>query len=258
MASIDGKQSKPPFLSSNKKQIISDDELANFYISLQEFYRELTYDAVQVQKEEIYYKKVAYLSRLFSKLKGLEILHSERIENSPAMIYTSNHIGSYDQFYISSILGQCPLHYLVKDKVTKWLVRWNLIYKPTGVVVVEIDNFRSWSKAKSKPIQYLLNGSKVFIFAEGSRRGESNMGDFNPGIAQVAQEAGVSVGTLAMKNTSGLFSGKPVICVGETFAISPRENLKEATQRIKSGVLNAYDEILQHENKNQQGGDFPL
>jgi 1-acyl-sn-glycerol-3-phosphate acyltransferase len=141
----------------------------------------------------------------------------------------------------------------VKDKVIKWLVRWHLIYKPTGVAVVELDNFKSWNNAKSKLIQYLLNGSKVFIFAEGSRQGENNIGEFNAGIAQVAQEAGVSIGTLAIKNTVSLFSKKPVICAGETFTIDPREDLKEATARIKSGVLSAYNEILSYENGRQEG-----
>ena len=252
MTEIDKRQSKPPFMASSKKAVASDKELEVYYMKLRDYYSNLPFDKVQVAREQNYYQKVARITRFFARLKGTKILHKERIHDNPAMIYTANHIGSYDQFYISSVLAQSPLHYLVKDKVTTWPIRWNLIYKPTGVVVVEAGNLKSWNQAKAKLIQYLLHGNKVFIFAEGSRRGEDNMGDFNPGIVQVAQEAGVKIGTLAMKNTSRLFSRKPIICAGETISISPRENLKVATEQIKSSVVRAYKEILEYENEHKK------
>jgi 1-acyl-sn-glycerol-3-phosphate acyltransferase len=138
---------------------------------------------------------------------------------------------------------------LVKKKVTTWPIRWNLIYKPTGVVVVEHDSMNSWKQAKTEIIQYLLHGHNVFIFAEGSRRGENNMGNFNPGIAQIAQEVGVSVCTLAIKNTSRLIMKKPVICAGEAFLVDPREDIRTATERVRIGVVNAYEEILNYERE---------
>jgi 1-acyl-sn-glycerol-3-phosphate acyltransferase len=247
MNEINNRLSKPPYMMSSKKASASDGELAAFYVKLREYYSNLHFDKAQVAKEQHYYEKVARITRLFARLKGTTLLHKERVNDSPAMIYTANHLGSYDQFYISSMLDKFHLHYLVKDKVTTWPIRWNLIYKPTGVVVVEVGNLKSWNQAKAKLIQYILHGHKVFIFAEGSRRGENNMGDFNPGIAQIVQETGVKIGTLAMKNTSKLFSRKPVICVGETISIDPREDLKIATGRIQSSVINAYNEILTYE-----------
>ncbi|MCL2827541.1 MAG: 1-acyl-sn-glycerol-3-phosphate acyltransferase [Oscillospiraceae bacterium] len=249
MNTIENRQNKPPFMRSSKKLSVSDEELEAFYISLRKYYLDVPFDNIQVAREEKYYQIPCKMSQLFSMLKGTKVLHQERIHDNPAMLYTANHIGSYDQFFIPSILDNTPLHYLVKNKVTTWPVRWNLIYKPTGAVIVEPESLRSWNHAKAKLIQYLLHGSKVFIFAEGSRRGENNMGDFNPGVAQIAQETGVKIGTLAIKNTSKLFLRKPVICAGEVFSVGPREDLKVATERIKSGVLNAYNEILVYESE---------
>jgi len=246
---VDNQPSKPPYMTSSKKASASDEELATFYTKVREFYSNLHFDKTQVAEEQHYYEKVAKMARIFARLKGTTILGREKLDESPAMIYTANHIGSYDQFYISSILDKFPLHYLVNQKVTTWPIRWNLIYKPTGVVVVEIGNIRSWNKTKAKLIQYLLHGNRVFIFAEGSRRGENNIGEFNSGIANIAQETGLKIGTLAMKNTSKLLSKKPIICVGETISIDQRANLKVATQRIKDSVIEAYDRILTYESK---------
>jgi 1-acyl-sn-glycerol-3-phosphate acyltransferase len=240
---------KPPTMLSKKRMTSSDEELTDFYTKLRDYHMNLEYDSERVARTQKYYKVVARICRFLSRMKRTGVLNVDKIitDTSMPMIYTSNHIGSFDQFYIPSLLGDMPLHYLVKNKVTSWPVRWNLIYKPTGVVVIDTENLRSWSYARAKLIQYLLHGNNVFIFAEGSRRGENNIGDFNPGIAQVAQDAGVKVQTLAIKNTSKLFFNKPIVCGGETFTIDPREDLKHATERIKIGVIDAFNEILKYE-----------
>jgi 1-acyl-sn-glycerol-3-phosphate acyltransferase len=249
MNEISIQQSKPPFMPSKKKLTVSDEELEAFYYSLREYYTRLPYDEKKVKLEEVCYRDFARLSRIFATLKRMTILHRENISKNQPMIYTANHIGSYDQFYIAKVLGNLPLHYLVKKKVTTWPVRWHLVYKQTGVVVVDPESMTSWQQAKAKLLQYLLNGSNVFIFAEGSRRGENNIGEFSSGVAQIAQESGVNVCTLALKNTFKLFSKKPIACVGDTFSVSPREDLKEATLRIKSGVVDAYNKILVYERE---------
>jgi 1-acyl-sn-glycerol-3-phosphate acyltransferase len=238
---------KPPFLPTRKRKTTSDSELESFYGALRDYYLGLPYDRMKVALEEINYRDIARVSLFFAKLKRTVALNGDRIKNKYGMIYTANHIGSFDQFYITKLLGYTPLHYLVKKKTTTWLVRWNLIYKPTGVVVVEQDNIASWQQAKAKLIQYLLHGGNVFVFAEGSRRGEDNMGEFSTGIAQIAQESGCAVCTLAMKNTYRLFSKNPVVCAGETFSVGRREDIREATKRIRAGVVEAYNEILAYE-----------
>jgi len=205
------------------------------------------FDGLQATKEQNYYQKMAKISRFYARLKRTKVLHKERINDESATIYTANHIGSYDQFFISLLLDKTPLHYLVKDKVTTWPLRWNLIYKPTGVVVVASGKPGSWEQAKEKLVQYLRHGNSAFIFAEGSRRGENNIGDFKPGIVQVAQEAGVSVKTLAIKNTSKFLLKNPIVCAGETVSIGPEDDLRATAERIKAGVVSAYNEILAYE-----------
>ena len=242
-------ETKPPFLPSRKRKTVSDSELESFYSALREYYLGLPYNNERIIRYEHNYQGIARIACVFTSMKGITVLHKDRLESSQAMIYTSNHVGSYDQFFVPAALGKTALHYLVKNKVSKWYVRWNLLYKPTGVVLVEPENMKSWNYAKAELMQYILHDSKVFIFAEGSRRGENNIGGFNPGIAQIAQEAGQNICTLAIKNTASLLSKNPVICVGETVTVSPREDIRAATERIKTGVVNAYNEILEYENE---------
>jgi len=257
MRETENKSGKAPFMASKKKLSVADDELDMFYNELRRFYTELPYDHERTVKHERNYKRFARISCFLASIKRVTVLHKDRLKSSQAMIYTSNHVGSYDQFFMPSALGEASLHYLVKDKVAKWPIRWNFLYKPTGVVLVESGNLKSWSYAKAELMQYLLHGSKVFIFAEGSRRGENNMGEFNPGIVQIAQDAGQSICTLAVKNTASLFSKSPVVCVGETFTVDPREDIRVATGRIKTGVVDAYNEILEYESE-QKGSETPI
>jgi len=240
---------KPPFLSTKKRMLASDSELDSFYNALHSYYLSLPYDRTKVALEEINYRDIARLSLLFAQLKGTTVLNGDRLTKQNRMIYTANHIGSFDQFYIPKLLGCTPLHYLVKKKTTTWLVRWNLIYKPTGVVVVNQEEIASWQQAKAKLIQYLLHGGNVFIFAEGSRRGEDNIGEFSNGVAQIAQESGCAVSTLAIKNTYRLSSKNPIVCAGETFSVGRRDDIREATKQIRAGVVNAYNEILDYESE---------
>ena len=242
---------KAPFMASKKKQLMSDEELDSFYEKLREYYLDLPYDRTKVALEELNYRDISKPFRFFANFKKTVVLNANRIKTKQPTIYTSNHIGSYDQFYITKLLVNTPLHYLVKTKVTNWLVRWNLVYKPTGVVVVDTNSISSWQQAKARLIQYLLHGGNVFIFAEGSRRGEDNIGEFSSGVAQIAQESGVNVCTMALKNTYKLFSKKPIICAGELITVGPREDIKIATDRIKASVISAYNEIVEYERKHR-------
>ena len=143
---------------------------------------------------------VFYPVEQFQKTK---VLHEELLPpQEEGVIFVSNHIGSYDQFFIAAALGLRPVHYLVNQKVTTWPVRWNFIYKPSGAVVVNQQSLRSWKNAKAQLVQLLLHGHDVFIFPEGTRRGADNLGEFHSGIAQVVRESGSRVVTLAVKKHS--------------------------------------------------------
>jgi len=234
-------------MPSSKKLTATDHELDRFYHGLREYYKALPHDGDATLKQEDAYRRISRVTSLLPKLKCTKVLHPERISTEP-MIYTANHIGSFDQFHIQSALGDVPLHYLVNDKVPQWPIRWNIIYKPTGAVVVERGSTKSWEQARTKLMQYILHGSKVFVFAEGTRRGEDNIGDMHPGITKIAQDSGSSIGTFAIKNTAKLHLQNPIVCAGETIKVGSRENLRDATERIKTSIVDAYDEIVSYEH----------
>lgn len=244
---------KLPFLSEKKRAAASNEEIAQYYQQVTDYYMNLPFDKTENAKRERYYQVEARLFRTLSALKGTKVIHTTTLPEQQGIIFISNHIGSFDQFVLMSALGVRPLHYLVKEKVTTWPIRWNLIYKPTGIVVVDQKSISSWEHAKEQLVQYLYQGHNVFIFPEGTRRGEDNLGTFSAGIAQVVQESRKPVVTLAIKNTSKLFSRKkPIVCVGEILSFEQRDGIRFITKKLQDAVYANYNKILEYENNSKE------
>ncbi len=246
---------RAPYLSSKKRETISDEELMKYYDELREYYEQLPFDEKAVAKEEKYCYFLSQFFSFISHLKRIEILNADKLPNENGLICVSNHIGSFDQFFLTSVLKDFRPHYLVKDKVTTWPFRWNVLYKPTGVVVVNQSSMGSWLAAKEKLNNYLYKNRNIFIFPEGTRRGEDNLGEFFSGVGQIVQDTKKPVVTLAVKNSARMFSTvRPIVCIGETLRFDPRTSVHLITETIQDAVYHNYDEIVayEEEKKNRQ------
>ena len=162
-----------PYLSKRKRLAASEEELSLFNDKVKAYYSNLPFDVSETDKAERYYRFVAKIVRTIAFLKGVTVLNAARVEETDARIFTANHIGSFDQFYIPSLLGLRPLHYLVKSKVMNWKIRWHCVYKPTGVIVVSPGSLSSWQKAKEEIAKLHVENRNIFIFAEGTRGGKT-------------------------------------------------------------------------------------
>jgi len=240
---------KVPYISQNKKKNLSDEQLNEFYNEIREFYLNIPFDNRQAYKEEANYLKLSRILRLLPEFKKATVLNQERLPKGNGYIFVSNHIGPYDQFYALKALSEIPLHFLIKEKVTTWPIRYNLIYKPTGVVVINPESIKSWKEAKKKLIQYVLHGRNIYIYPEGTRRGEENLGDFGWGVAEIALETQTKVVTLATKNVASIFSKNPIINIGKSMIADKREDIRIITKKLQSHVEDAYNEILEYEGK---------
>ena len=242
--------SKLPFLLEGKRAVISEDELEMHCQAVRSYYLDLPFHKKQVKKGENYYR---WMARFFAPLnifKRTIVLYSGTLPfRETGIIFVSNHIGSYDQFFLTAALGPRPVHYLVNQKVTTWPIRWNLIYRPSGAIVVNQQSLQSWKNAKTELVQLLLHGHNILIFPEGTRRGADNLGEFHTGIAQVVRESGSEVVPLAIKNTARLRSSQqPIVCVGKSLLFGPRDKIKAITQRIQSAVYENYKTIQIYEH----------
>ena len=226
-------------------------EIEEYYNDLRRYYLSLPFNWKKVKTEERHYRSFSFLFNIFAVMRRTVVLNREELTDENGVIFVSNHIGSYDQFYIARLLKKKRLipHYLVKEKVISFFFRWNFIYKHTGVVVVNQKSIKSWQDAKQELAKYLLHKRNVFIFPEGTRRGEENIGDFSSSVAQLAQETGAKVVTMAIKNSAKLFQKRPIICAGQTVEVGATEDIRTATERIKTAVLGAYSEIEKYERE---------
>ncbi|MCL2603345.1 MAG: 1-acyl-sn-glycerol-3-phosphate acyltransferase [Defluviitaleaceae bacterium] len=230
---------------------MTDEELGQYYSNMRQHYLSLPFDVKSTEKAEKHYRFFSRIFNLIAIIKRTKMLKEEFLPNEEGLIFVSNHIGSYDQFYIDRLIRKYNYspHYLVKEKVMKFFLRWNLIYKHVGVVVVNQESIKSWQSAEKKLIKYLLHKKSVFIFPEATRRGENNIGEFKTGVAKIAQKTGSKIVTMAIKNTKKFFIGKPIICLGDIIEVGEREDIIKATDRIKNAVLNAYSNIIDYEKR---------
>jgi len=240
-------ENRPPHISSGDKKRKSDEELAQLYGQVIQYYQTLPFDEEKAAKEDRFYRRLVGPNRVIMTLKRTKVLRQDLLSGNASGIYVANHIGSFDQFYIGKVLTG-PTRYLVNEKIPTWPIRWRLLYKPSGVVVVNQHSLSSWRQAKATLNQYVMHGRNTFIFPEGHRMGPDNIGDFNPGVVDHAQETGCDIVTLAIKNTERLFMMRPpVICVGETVKIGKRDDIRDKAQEVKEAVLEAFDHILKYE-----------
>lgn len=240
---------KLPFLSERKRALISEEELEMYCQAVRSYYLDLPFHKEQVEKGENYYQWMARFFAPLNVFKRTMVLHVGNLPSREAgAIFVSNHIGSYDQFFLAAAFGLRPVHYLVNQKVTTWPIRWNLIYRPSGAVVVNQQSLQSWKNAMTELVQLLLHGHDILIFPEGTRRGADNLGEFHAGIAQVVQESGSAVVPLAIRNTARLRSFKqPIVCIGKTLLFTPRDNVRAIKQCIQNAVYENYRTIQIYE-----------
>lgn len=248
-------------VSDREKLEYSDEELTGKYDQFKKAVLDLPYDENLVKEQEKYYLKMAKFSLMYDKLRRTTVINEDKKPEVKSNLAISNHIGSLDQFDLTKAFGYEPYHYFIKPKVMTWPFRWNVIYKPTGVVICDPDNLKSWISTMYQAGQLMLHGKKVFMFPEMGRRGPNNMGDFASGVAQLAQYFNEPVDIYAIKNTELLipldknegslipFVRKPIVAYGDTITVGSRENLKDATMRIQQSVRDAYADILFYEEK---------
>jgi len=240
-------ENRPPHISSVDKKRKSDKELAALYEQVIRYYRTLPFDEKKAAKEDRFYRRLVGPNRIFMALKRTVALRQELLPDDLNGIYVANHIGSFDQFYIGEVL-RGPVRYLVNEKIPTWPIRWHLLYKPSGVVVVDQKSLSSWRQAKTFLNQYVMQGRSTFIFPEGHRMGPDNIGAFNPGVIEHAQETGQSIVTMAVKNTEKLLATKrPIICVGRTVEVGRRDDIRDKAHEVREAVLEAYDFICEYE-----------
>lgn len=225
-------------LKKEKKLALSDEEKEQYFLDLQNYYKDLPFDKEQNEKQERSYVKSLKVGLPFFQLAYKPIIiNKEKIPKTSekGMIYVSNHLGSLDQFPIMCATEKSPTHYLASSTLLP--LKRGYLYRKTGCIFVDRNDPKSRESSKDKLAQHILNGTNVFIFPEGTRnRTGKFMLDFKLGAVALAQETGATIVPFAVNNNYKIGGNNLMVRVGDPLKISPSDDVVEKTDELRDQI----------------------
>lgn len=141
------------------------------------------------------------------------------IPKDEAVLFVGNHQSFFDVIIpFMYIPGLCS--YLAKKEFEKIpVLSWNM--KFIKCLFLDREDIRQGMEVIKKAIQYVKDGTSVFIFPEGTRNKTGDnlaVKEFHKGSFKVAQRTGCKIIPVAMTNTASIFEKqfpmvRPVECV---------------------------------------------
>lgn len=169
------------------------------------------------------------------------------LENIPeeACLFVGNHCSYFDIVTTMNIIPS-GAGYVAKDSLGKipGLASWmRLIH----CLFLDRSDIRQGLSIIMEGVEYLKSGYSMFIFPEGTRHEEGDMGEFKGGSLKMAQRARAPIVPVAISGTRAVFEDnkglriKPStvrISFGKPFKITdlPKEERKFAAERTRDCV----------------------
>ena len=125
---------------------------------------------------------------------GLDVLHDH-----PVAVYTCNHLSYMDT---PAIFAALPFPFRILARSDLWklpFIGWHL--NRSGQIPVSVDNPRASISSLTNGVRALKAGMPLFVFPEGGRAHDGQIGTFMSGPAYMAIRAGVPIIPMALIGT---------------------------------------------------------
>jgi 1-acyl-sn-glycerol-3-phosphate acyltransferase len=125
---------------------------------------------------------------------GLDVLH-----NHPVAVYACNHLSYMDT---PAIFAALPFSFRILARSDLWkvpFIGWHL--NRSGQIPVNVTNPRASITSLTNGVRALKAGMPLFVFPEGGRSHDGQLGPFMSGPAYMAIRAGVPVIPMALVGT---------------------------------------------------------
>jgi 1-acyl-sn-glycerol-3-phosphate acyltransferase len=125
---------------------------------------------------------------------GLDVLH-----NHPVAVYACNHLSYMDT---PAIFAALPFQFRILARSDLWkmpFIGWHL--NRSGQISVAVDNPRASIASLTNGVRALKGGMPLFVFPEGGRSRDGQLGPFMSGPAYMAIRAGVPIIPMALIGT---------------------------------------------------------
>jgi 1-acyl-sn-glycerol-3-phosphate acyltransferase len=128
------------------------------------------------------------------QVSGLDVLH-----HHPVAVYASNHLSYMDT---PAIFAALPFQFRILARSDLWklpFIGWHL--NRSGQIPVAVDNPRASIASLTNGVRALKAGMPLFVFPEGGRSQDGQLGPFMSGPAYMAIRAGVPLIPMALVGT---------------------------------------------------------
>jgi len=224
-------------LSGEERQKLDKGEQIGYLKNYKKFIKGLDVNRELIKKNKRSFRFLYSITKIpFSVLFHSKIEGKENIPYQDGFIIASNHLNSYDQFYISRALGKRQFYGLAASTVNE-TVRGKLFNMLGSAVYIDRNDKASKEKGEEELVTKLVNDQIVLIFPEGTRKNKTEAGKkelllpFKLGAVSMAQKTGAGILPISL-----YFGKKKYLKIGELIFVKPEDDLVEVNKKLEKTI----------------------
>lgn len=224
-------------LSREEKETLDESGRISYIDSYRSYIKNLQVNVDAFKRSERRFKLLYRFTKLpFSVLFRASIKGKEHIPYQDGFIIASNHLNSYDQFYISRALGNRQFCGFAASTIEN-TIRGRMFKFTDGAIFIDRENSESKAMGEEELIRKIMYGKIALIFPEGTRKNKTEEGrkmlqlPFKLGTVSIAQKTGAPILPVS------LYHGRhSYIRIGEVQFVSKGEDLVSANAKLEQTI----------------------
>lgn len=237
-------------ISKDEKIKLNQEERIQYINSYKNYIKNLKINKEALKRSEAKFKLLYSLTNLLcSVLFKSKIQGRENIPYQDGFIIACNHLNSYDQFYISRILGNRQFYGFAASTIEN-TIRGKMFKFTEGVVFIDRNDKESKEIGEEELIKKIASNKIALIFPEGTRKNKDEEGrkkiqlPFKFGTVSMAQKTGAAIIPMSL-----YYGNKKYLKIGEAQFVNPEDDLFEANKKLEETILSMTEESIREDNK---------
>lgn len=223
--------------TKEEKEQFTPEEQAQYIRSYKKYLKSLDFNTEAFKKNERKYKIVYNLVKIpLSIIFKTKVTGLENIPYQDGFIMASNHLNSYDQFYIGNAIG-CRRFCGLAASTIKNTMRGRLFSFTGEVVYVDRQNPESRKESEEKLAIKIVNDTPALIFPEGTRKNKTEEGrkqlqlPFKLGTVSIAQKTGSAIIPMSL-----YYGKKKYLKIGKPQFVFPEDDIIKANKDLENTI----------------------
>lgn len=226
------------YIEKSERESLSVEEQVEYLTSYKSYLKNIKVNVDALKRSERRFKLVYWATLLpFSIFFSSKVKGKENIPYQNGFIIASNHLDSFDQFYISRALGNRQFCGFAASTI-KHTIRGRLFKFTGGAVFIDRADNTSKKEGEEELATKIVNDKIALIFPEGTRKNKDEEGKkklqlkFKLGTVSLAQKTGAAILPVS------LYHGKHTyLKIGELQFVKKSDNLIDANERLANTIM---------------------